>query len=339
MKKLLIGLTYDLRQDYLDLGYSELETAEFDRIDTIESIETTLITLGHDIDRIGHIRHLTKRLAAGDRWDLVFNIAEGLHGISREAQVPALLEAYEIPYTFSDPLVLSLTLHKGMAKRIFRDLGIPTPAFFEVHTIGDIGRVQLPFPLFAKPIAEGTGKGIDATSYIADKNQLRTVCTDLLATYRQPVLVESFLPGREFTVGIVGTGARARSVGVIEVCLLDKAEPFAYSYQNKEFCEELVQYKKVDDTMARRAEETALQAWRGLNCRDAGRLDLRADADGIPNLMEINPLAGIHPQHSDLPIICNIYGIGYSELMGMILDSACERFTYTDEKMFAPAVR
>ena len=144
-----IGLTYDLRQDYLDLGYGEEETAEFDRIGTIEAIENTLHEIGHKTDRIGNIWSLTKRLAAGDRWDLVFNIAEGLHGFARESQVPALLDAYDIPYTFSDPLVLALTLHKGLTKRVLRDLGIPTPDFMEIHSMDDIKKVELPYPLLA----------------------------------------------------------------------------------------------------------------------------------------------------------------------------------------------
>ncbi len=274
---MLIGLTYDLRQDYLDLGFSELETAEFDRPDTIDHIEKTLNLLGYKTNRIGNIWNLTHRLATGDRWDMVFNIAEGLYGISREAQVPALLEAYNIPFTFSDPLILSLTLHKGLAKRIFRDLEIPTPDFGEIEREEDLDQFTLPFPLFAKPIAEGTGKGIDATSRIQDQFELKEVCTRFLKTFQQPVLLESYLPGREFTVGIVGTGANAHSVGVIEVILLDTAERHAYSYVNKEKCEELVEYRKVSDGEALKAEETALAAWRGLGCRDGGRVDLRSD--------------------------------------------------------------
>jgi len=321
-----VGLTYDLRQDYLDLGFSEEETAEFDRPDTIDSIQNALNTLGYETDRIGNIWNLTKCLAAGARWDMVFNIAEGLYGISREAQVPALLEAYNIPYTFSDPMVLGLTLHKGMAKRIFRDIGIPTPDFIEIEHTGQIDQVTLTFPVFAKPIAEGTGKGIDSSSRIKDTFELKEVCNRLLTTYQQPVLVESYLPGREFTVGIVGTGSRARSVGVIEVILLSNAEQHAYSYVNKEKCEELVEYRKVNDAEAKKAEEIALAAWRGMGCRDAGRVDLRSDASGIPNVMEINPLAGIHPEHSDLPIICTLYGISYLELMRMIMESAFNNF-------------
>jgi len=320
-----IGITYDLREDYLKLGYSEEDTAEFDRMDTIESIDTTLREFNHQTDRIGNIWNLTRRLNDGDRWDLVFNIAEGLHGIAREAQVPALLDAYNIPYTFSDPLITALTLHKGMTKRVLRDLGIATPAFIEVHSDADIQKVNLPFPLFAKPIAEGTGKGITEKSIIDTATELFEACSRLLKEFQQPVLVESYLPGREFTVGIVGTGSKARSVGVVEIILNRNAEPGAYSYENKENYETKVDYLRVNDVTAQQAEEIALAAWRGIGCRDAGRIDLRADANGVPNLMEINPLAGINPVRSDLVIICKQYGISYKQLFQMILDSASER--------------
>lgn len=320
-----IGITYDLRQEYLDLGYSEEETAEFDRIDTIAAIDDTLRELGHTTDRIGNIWSLTKRLANGDRWDLVFNIAEGLRGIGRESQVPALLDAYDIPYTFSDPLILALTLHKGMTKRVLRDQGIPTPDFVEVHSEADLDNVTLPYPLFAKPIAEGTGKGIDAASKLHDPVELKSVVTRLLKTFKQPVLVETFLPGREFTVAIVGTKPHARELGIMEVILRDNAEKNVYSYVNKEKCEELVTYLPANDATAKQAIVVALAAWNILGCRDAGRVDLRTDANGIPNFMEINPLAGIHPEHSDLPIICSMYGISYRRLFEMILESVSLR--------------
>ena len=320
-----IGITYDLRSDYLELGYGEEETAEFDRADTIDAIETTLRALGHETERIGNVLGLTRRLAFGARWDLVFNIAEGLHGIGREAQVPALLEAHEIPCTFSDPLVMALTLHKGMTKRVVRDLGVATPDFCEVRRVEEVANVDLPYPLFAKPIAEGTGKGIDSVSRIGDAAGLRAVCARLLAAYRQPVLVETYLPGREFTVGVVGTAERARAVGTVEVALRSGAERHAYSYANKERCEELVDYVLVDDEESRRAERTALVAWRGLGCRDAGRVDLRSDSAGVPHFIEVNPLAGIHPEHSDLPIICSKRGIAYRQLLAWIIESALER--------------
>ncbi len=320
-----IGMTYDLRDDYLAEGYGEEETAEFDHPATIAAIEGTLRDLGYETDRIGHLRALAKRLIAGERWDLIFNIAEGLRGFGREAQVPALLDAYDIPYTFSDPLVLSLTLHKGMTKRVIRDLGIPTPAFAVIESPEEIAEVQLPFPLFAKPVAEGTGKGVTAASKITDPDGLERVCRELLSTFRQPVLVEAFLPGREFTVGIIGTGRKACAPGVLEVHFTEKAEKEVYSYINKEDWHGRIEYRLAADPMARLAEATALAAWRGLGCRDGGRIDLRADANGVPHFIEVNPLAGLRPDHSDLPILCDLAGMPYRELIAGIMRSALAR--------------
>ena len=320
-----IGLTYDLRSDYLKEGYSEEETAEFDRESTIEAIERALQQLGYLTDRIGHVRHLIDRLSRGDRWDMVFNICEGMFGIGREAQVPAILDAYRIPYTFSDALVLSLTLHKGMTKRVVRDCGIPTPDFAIVENEADILQVNLPYPLFVKPYAEGTGKGIDSNSKVNDSEELESTCKSLLPRFSQGLIVETYLPGREFTVAIAGTGQESRSLGVMEVVLKTSAEANAYSYINKEFCEEHVIYKLVKDDMSNRCEEVALAAWRCLNCRDAGRIDIRLDQLGNPSFIEVNPLAGLHPEHSDLPIICNFQGIPFAEVIRMIMDSAKKR--------------
>jgi D-alanine-D-alanine ligase len=235
------------------------------------------------------------------------------------------LDAYDIPYTFSDPMVLSLSLHKGMTKRVIRDLGIPTPNFCVIEMKSDAMAVDLPFPVFAKPVAEGTGKGIAASSRIMNRKQLLSVCESLLERYRQPVLVETFLSGREFTVGIVGTGKDAMAIGVVEVVLKDNAEADAYSYLNKERYEELVEYRLLKDTAAKKATEVALAAWRGLGCRDAGRVDLRADAGGTPNFLEVNPLAGLHPIRSDLCIIATKIGITYDKLINMIISSALSR--------------
>lgn len=325
---MLIGLTYDLRRDYLAAGFSEDETAEFDRPDTVEAIEAALHALGHQTDRIGHARALVARLANGDAWDLVFNIAEGLSGIAREAQVPAILDVFGIAYTFSDPLVMALTLHKGLTKSVVAAGGVPTPAFAVVEQLADVNDIELPFPLFAKPVAEGTGKGVTPASKAKDPAALRTVCEELLSKYQQPVLVETFLPGREFTVGITGTGAAARALGTLEIALLDKAEAEVYSYVNKERCEELVEYRLVDasrDEQVRAAEEVAVNSWRILNCRDGGRVDLRCDAAGVPNFMEVNPLAGLHPEHSDLPILATKVGLPYFELIRRIVESALPR--------------
>ena len=324
-KLMRIGITYDLREDYIAEGFSEEETAEFDREDTIVAIEQALKDLGHEVDRIGNVRNLTSRLVAGERWDMVFNIAEGLKGFGREAQVPALLDAYNIPYTFSDPLVLSLTLHKAMAKRVVRQLGISTPDFFVVEKTSDLEKVGLPLPLFAKPVAEGTGKGITAASRITSQSKLVSTCMHLLLTHNQPVLVESFLPGREFTVGIIGSRTDALALGVLEVILRENAEPDVYSYLNKERYEDSVEYLLANDAMAEKAKEMALTVWRGLGCRDAGRVDIRLDVNGIPNFMEVNPLAGLHPQHSDLCIIARMKGMPYRDLIEAIMRSAISR--------------
>jgi D-alanine-D-alanine ligase len=322
---LKIGMTYDLRDDYLAEGYGEEETAEFDRPETIVAIEQALTSLGYETDRIGHIRSLARRLVAGDRWDMVFNIAEGLRGFGREAQVPAILEAFDVPYTFSDILVLSMTLHKGMAKRVIRDFGIPTPDFAVIETEDQIHGIRLSFPLFAKPVAEGTGKGITAASKIETRGDLERVCRSLLTAFQQPVLVETFLPGREFTVGIIGTGTDAFATEVMEVLLKPQAERGVYSYFNKENFTSLVEYRLVADDEARKASETALAAWRSLGCRDAGRLDLRSDASGRPNFLEVNPLAGLHPRHSDLPIIFSLMGKTFVQLIDLIMLSALKR--------------
>jgi len=174
-------------------------------------------------------------------------------------------------------------------------------------------------------VAAVTLKNINPASKINNRRELDKTCMDLLKTFKQPVLVETYLPGREFTVGILGSGSKARALGAMEILLNPNAEQHAYSYENKERCEELVQYRLATDKEAKLAMQTALDSWRGLNLKDAGRVDLRSDAAGIPNFMEVNPLAGLHPEHSDLPILCTHLGISYRELISSIIESALER--------------
>ncbi len=335
-----IGLTYDLRNDYLEEGYSEEETAEFDQPATIEGIEASLLELGYHTDRIGNARRLVDRLAQGDRWDLVFNIAEGMHGVAREAQVPAILDVYDIPYTFSDPLVLSLALYKNLTKTVVRGAGLATPDFALVERLADVDAIDLPFPLFAKPVAEGTSKGITAASKIVDRQALRQVCEKLLDQFRQPVLVETFLSGREFTVGITGTGADAEVLATMEINLLPGADAEVYSYTNKEQCDELVRYtlaRPNEDPLVHKVEELTMAAWRALGCRDGGRIDIRCDGQGRPSFIEVNPLPGLHPQHSDLPILCGFVGIPYVDLIDRIVRSARQRITKHASKQTAVA--
>ncbi len=320
----LVGLTYDLRDDYLAEGYGLEETAEFDKPDTIEGIENALQQLGCRTERIGNAKHLVRALAADQRWDLVFNIAEGMHGTAREALVPALLDAYRIPYTFSDPAVLMVALDKGLTKTLVRAAGVPTAPFHVIHTAEDLTHVDLPYPLFLKPIAEGTGKGISERSRVTDRTALASVALDLLARFHQPVLVETYLPGREFTVGLAGAGAGTEVLGVIEVVFGQDVDPI-YSYQTKADYEARVRYTVPRDPVAQRAAEVARAAWQALRCVDGGRIDVRCDAAGEPSFIEVNPLAGLNPTHSDLPILCRMNGIDYLGLIDRILRACLTR--------------
>ncbi|MBU1008774.1 MAG: ATP-grasp domain-containing protein [Bacteroidetes bacterium] len=324
-KSLRIGLTYDLREAYLAMGYSEDETAELDKEETVLGIEKALTELGHQTQRIGNLFQLQQKLLSGERWDLVFNICEGMHGIGREAQVPALLDAYRIPYTFSDPLVLSLTLHKGMTKRVVRDAGIPTADFAIVQSSEDIDHVSIPFPLFVKPNGEGSGKGIDGRSKVKDATQLKEVCLRLLNEYKQAVLIEAYLPGREFTVGITGTGNEAVCMGVMEVCIDEQAEENAYSRFIKENYEGRVTYQMAEEKVAQECASVSLAAWRVLGCRDAGRVDVRYNSKGQACFIEVNPLAGMNYIHSDLPILMYKNNFVFNDLIGSIIQSASKR--------------
>lgn len=320
-----IGITYDLKDEYLLAGMDEESAAEFDCVETIDGIEAAINRAGHETERIGSLKALVGALASGRRWDLVFNIAEGVHGFAREAQIPALLEAYEIPFVFSDPLVLGVCLHKGIAKTIVREAGVATPDFAVVSFPEEAGKVSLPFPLFVKPVAEGTGKGITPLSRVHTGSELKRVCEELLVRHRQPVLVENWLPGREFTVGILGTGAGAVSVGTMEVHFGHAAEEGIYSYFNKKHYKGIVAYTVPDRQTAESCEACALAAWRALGCRDGGRVDVRMDENGVPNFLEVNPLAGLNPEDSDLPILAGLHGIDYDGLIAMILDAAITR--------------
>lgn len=335
-----IGLVYDLRKDYLAEGFTPEQVAEFDSDETVCAIEGAIQASGHRTERIGHGRELARRLAAGQRWDLVFNIAEGLAGRSREAQVPCLLEMYGVPYTFSDPLVCAATLDKAVTKRLVRAAGLRTPRFAVVERESDLADLRLEYPLFAKPIAEGTGKGVDGDSRIGDPDQLRCVCVRLLSDFAQPVLVEEYLPGREFTTSILGTGAEARVLGTLEVVMRAGAPQRDYSFEMKERCERYVDYPPAPKgPLRQRVEKLALAAYRALECRDAARVDARLDRRGRPAFMEVNPLPGLHPTHSDLPMTATAEGMSYVELIGQIVASALQRAGPWKRHPAASAVR
>lgn len=326
-----VGLAYDLRDDYLAQGFTIEQAGEFDSVETIDSLEQALVENGYHVERIGNIKSLVKMLAAGKRWDIVFNICEGVSGIAREAQVPALLEAYDIPCVFSGADVMVTTMDKSIAKMIVRQNNLPTAPYAIIRSFEDIATVDLEFPLFAKPLAEGTGKGIDNRSQINSKEQLESKCLSLLGNYNQPVLVEEYLPGRDLTVGIIGNGADCRIVGVLEALYKDNAQGQSQTFYNKENCETVLEYVLVNDPLARKAGEIALECWTALNCLDGGRVDLRCDKNGIPRFLEVNPLSGLHPTHSDLPILAAQAGMPYTNLIGKIMEAALSRLDIKEQ--------
>ena len=332
---LRIGVTYDLRSDYLAMGYGEEETAEFDSEVTIDAICDALAAKGFEVVRIGNVRRLVDALSRGERWDGVFNFCEGLKGLGREAQVPALLDVFDIPHVFSDTVTMSLCLDKAMAKRVVRDCGVPTPDFAVIEHIEDIETVALAFPLFLKPVAEGSGKGVNARSRVDDMAALQRVAADLLIRFDQPVLVETFLPGREFTVAILGTGADAYVLGVSEILPKDNWVGDGYGYENKEYWHDKVNIIGADTASAKAAGEVALAAWRALRCRDGGRVDIRNDAAGRPNFMEVNPVAGLRPEYSDMCFIATREGLSYRDLIGRIMDGFLARNPQLKQRAFA----
>jgi D-alanine-D-alanine ligase len=322
-----IGIAYDLRADYRAMGMSEEETAEFDAIETIDAIDNVLSDMGYEVCRIGNVQSLIAKLVAGERWDAVFNFCEGIRGSAREAQVPSILDVYGIPYVFSDALTMAVTLEKSTAKRIVRDHGVPTADFALIEKVADIAKVNLPFPLFLKPVAEGSGKGVNARSKVGDKKALSAVARDLLKKFKQPVLVETFLPGREFTVGITGTGEDARVLGSTEIVPKAGWVGDGYGFENKDAgWEDRVEIVRATDfPEAQAAGEVALAAWRALRCRDGGRIDIRCDAQGKPHFIEVNPIAGLRPNHSDLCFIAEYEGVSYPQLLGRIMESFLKR--------------
>jgi D-alanine-D-alanine ligase len=322
-----IGICYDLQSDYLALGYSPEDVAEFDSEITIDAIYDALAGMGWEPVKIGGIKKLTEALVVGERWDAVFNFCEGMHGLAREAQVPTLLDAYQIPYVFSDALTMALTLDKAMTKHVVRSQGVPTADFAVIEKPADIAKIDLPFPLFLKPVAEGSGKGVNEKSKVTDKKQLSAVAKDLLCRFKQPVLVETFLSGREFTVGITGTGDDARVLGVTEIVPLAGWVGDGYGFDNKTTgWEERVEIQRATPKPeAKAAGAVALAAWRALRCRDGGRIDIRCDAHGKPHFIEVNPIAGLRPEHSDLCFIAKFEGVTYPQLIRRIMDSFLKR--------------
>jgi D-alanine-D-alanine ligase len=317
-----VGLTYDLRSWYTDRGYSMDETAEFDKQETIDALEKSLQLMGYETELIGNTFQLIEALASGKKWDLVFNIAEGLYGDGRESVVPAILDQYKIPYVFSGPVIMGLSLNKHLAKLVVESSGVPVSPGKLITKLQDLDSCNLNYPLFVKPVSEGTGKGITDKSLVRSAAELRKMVDWILSEFHQPALVEEYLPGREFTVGIVGYGNDAVAIGGMEVIC---ANNLPYSVEVKENYQNYCTYKPLASDIVDECKSVALGAWKALDAVDAGRVDLKADRNGRICFIEANPLAGLNPVHSDLPILSRMSGIEYQSLMEMIMKAAIKR--------------
>lgn len=319
--------------------------AEFDRIETIQSIQAALESGGHRSEFIPFSEDLFISLKAVNP-DICFNIAEGVRGDGREAQVPALLEMMGIPYTASRVLPNAVSLDKTLTKRIWRDARLPVVPFQEFVTGEENVRPSLRYPLFVKPAREGTGMGVDMGAVVQNETELRKRVAWVLETYQQPALVESFLPGREFTVGVLGrkdalTVTRRPGLygpngyhrfPILEIESERSITPGVYGYKAKSkdltesgapgyICPADLDAKQVDTL-----QRLALRAHRAIGAVDVSRVDFRLDAEGNPYLLEINTLPGLNPEISDLCIMADAEDLLYTDLILEILDLAASRF-------------
>ncbi len=320
-----VGFTYDAVDDYVPAGDVPADYyGEFDSEETIAAIAQGLAGDGREVVRIGRLEALIDFLTEGGQVDIVFNIAEGVWGRSREAQVPALLEAFRLPYTGSDPLTLAVSLDKAMTKHYWQRWGLPTADFGIVATMAELEQVQarLPaFPLFVKPLHEGSSKGISADSVVSNAAELSAQVDKVLLTYREPVLVEEYLPGPEYTAALLGTGATAQVLGLVRIANGVNGFEEKRQWQAGTFV-------PVDSPgLRKQLEELALEAYRSIGCRDLGRVDIRLDREGYPQLVEINPLPGLSPVHSAVPAIARKAGLAHEQLIGRILQSAIDRYS------------
>jgi len=323
--KLRVGMTFNVRRNG-SIRDGEDTDAEYDSPATIRAIREAIEHHGHSVVELEATPELPSLLPSA-AVDVVFNIAEGFQGRHRESQVPALLELLGIPYTGSDPTALSLAMDKGLAKRLVRDAGFHTPPFVLMTT----GRERLPagfrFPAIVKPVAEGSSKGILNNSVVETEVQLRGLARELAGRYRQAVMAEGFLTGREFTVGLLGE-RRPRALPPLEILYTDETAKYpVYSFSNK-FQDQAVRFEvpaRVTPKLDRELKRVARGVFTVLGCRDVARVDLRLDAQGRVHFIEINPLPGLTPGFSDLCVIAEAAGMDHRALIGEILAPAIRR--------------
>lgn len=303
--------------------------AEYDSPNTLQAIREAIASWGHEVIDLEATAELPTVLSSTPL-DIVFNIAEGFKGRNRESQVPAMLELLDIPYTGSDPATLSLALDKALAKKIVRQAGILTPNFQLMVTGKErLNKEFTTFPLIVKPVAEGSSKGVVTKSVCYSEAELRDVVKEIAGKYQQPALIEEYIGGREFTVGLLGE-RRPRVLPPMEIVFLDKAEKNpVYSFQHKLDWTDRIRYDapaKIEPALLEKLRTAARNSFMALGCRDVARIDFRMDDKGRIYFIECNPLPGLTPGWSDLVLIAAGAGMDYRTLIGEIMAPAIRRY-------------
>ncbi len=320
-------------------GAPDDEYEEFDSPETVQAIADTVAGFGHQVEILEADASFPAALAGG-KFEFVFNISEGLKGRAREAQVPAVCDMLGIPFTGSDAVTMGLTLDKDLARRAVAGPEVrvaPGRVFAHPDRIDLQG---LRFPVFAKPNAEGSSKGIRNSSRLTSEAEAKSRIASLIREYRGPVLVEEFLAGAECTVGVLGN-QKPRVIGIMEIAPRQKkVEEFVYSLETKRDYLNQVEYhvppRFPQETVAA-IEKTVLAAYEALGCRDFARIDIRLDGAGVPHFIEANPLPGLSPVKGDLVILAKGAGMDYRELIGRILDLAFVRAGVTTRRNYSEA--
>jgi D-alanine-D-alanine ligase len=325
MKK--VGLTFDLKTDYAFKKNDPPDAnAEFDHPSTIKVIAKAIESQGFQVKRIGNASSLLETIDKLDV-DIVFNISEGLIGRNRESQVPILLEMAAIPFVGADALSLALSLDKIMAKKIFLAEGIPTPKFMEIKSTESIRDLDhLKFPLFVKPRFEGSSKGLSETSRVENNKELHKQVEYIIATYKQPALIEEFIRGEEFTVAIVGNDP-PEVMPIVQIKIdgeLNLKDKFYTFGHIKSDTLEYVCPAHISENLKKKITELALKTYNAIECRDFGRVDFRVDAKGNPYVLEINPLPSLSTEDVFM-VVAKEIGISYQEMIGKILKCALKR--------------